>query len=211
MDAASAPDPAQEAAGHRVPGDARPPAPVHRRLVHYFCRLMRSGRRPGPSPPANFAAAERRPSQATGWFRALQRVFRSGDSREPDAVFEENRKALAGQRRSRGAHAGGDQKRKVLSILHIESGPRCGHSLPPGELEEDRASHDTPVPTRGTWGTREAGVDSGPSFAPSPTSRWGNFCGAVALVGEEPGRGWSPACRVRGGPGEGAGLTEANG
>src|ERR1700722_727600 len=62
MDAASALNPAHTAAERWFPIDAPPPAPFHRRPVHHFCRLMPSGRLPGPSASANSPAAKQRPS-----------------------------------------------------------------------------------------------------------------------------------------------------
>src|ERR1700687_1694810 len=61
-DAASALNPAQTAAGRRLPIDGPLPVPIHRRLVHCFWRLMLSGRLPRPSAPANSPAAKRQPA-----------------------------------------------------------------------------------------------------------------------------------------------------
>src|ERR1700733_11782478 len=62
MDAASALNPAQTAAGRRLPIVGPPPAPIHRRLAHCSCRLTPSGRLPGLSASAHSAAATRQPS-----------------------------------------------------------------------------------------------------------------------------------------------------
>src|SRR5579864_7746059 len=62
IETASALNPAQTVAGRLLPSDAPPPAPIHRPLVHCFCRLMPTGRLPGPFASANSPAARQQPS-----------------------------------------------------------------------------------------------------------------------------------------------------